>query len=430
MRVRLLLMALLVSAAGCDVSFKNGLFACGQPSDCPSGYFCWSSDSRCYDSKEPECEPKSCEQVIAEFQSVGITIECGSLPDGCDGSIECGSCPQGTACGANGQNFICGCEESTCASYGGGVECGSIPTRCDDSEHEEIFCGDCPGDQLVCVDNQCVCPAGRDCEDECGDRCGAEEICVAGECCTPTYPCSRNECSPPGGLPDGCGGVANCPACSEGEDCVFTNDLVFQCVDDCTCEAQGIECGSSTICGDPTLCGTCADNGFGDGYRCENNRCVCKDQFEYNDDFDSFALVCGGATGVNCLQEAWSVDLQATFHDGTDVDLFSLKVLDAWTPIAVQAYDGSSRRALYVTYLCPDGYPGVLKCSGSTDTVQGIEFCVTDGDLVGLQRACETSVSGQEGMLLVGVEPLDFAGECDPYGLKIIATYGSEIEPY
>lgn len=424
---RLMLIAALATTVGCDVSLKNGLFACGQASDCPSGYFCWSSDSRCYDSKEPECEPKSCDQVIEEFASIGIPVECGSLPDGCEGSVDCGGCPEGSVCGANGQNFVCGCEENTCNSFRGGVECGAIPTRCGGSAADEKFCGDCPGDQLVCVDNQCVCPAGRNCDNQCAAQCEDGEICVGGECCTPAFPCSRNECSPPGGLPDGCGGVANCPPCSSDKECVFTDDLVFECVNDCTCEARDIECGSATICGALTACGTCASNGFEDGYRCENNQCVCEDQFEYNDDFDSFALVCGGATGVNCLQEAWNVDLQPTFHDGNDVDLFTLKVLDARTPIVAQVYDGSSRRALYVTYLCPDGYPGVVECSGSTDTVQGIEFCVTDGDVVGLQRACDKSVSGQVGTLLVGVEPTDFEGKCDKYGLKIIATYGAEI---
>ena len=36
----------LLGLGGCELLLKNGVFACGQPSDCPTGYFCWSSDNR------------------------------------------------------------------------------------------------------------------------------------------------------------------------------------------------------------------------------------------------------------------------------------------------------------------------------------------------------------------------------------------------
>ncbi len=224
MRLRLVLMLGVIALSGCNVAVPNGLFGCGQPTDCPSEYFCWNSDSRCYDSKEPECTPKTCEQVIEDFASLGIPIECGSLPDGCEGSIDCGSCAEGSVCGANGQNFICGCEENTCANFRGGAECGTLPTRCGGDEGP-IFCGTCFGEQ-VCRDNECVCPDGVNCDSGCD---GGE----------PTYPCTFNECSPPGGLPDGCGGVAHCPTCLNGEDCVLSDDTVYECLGDCTCEAKG-----------------------------------------------------------------------------------------------------------------------------------------------------------------------------------------------
>ncbi len=242
----------LILLGGCNVAIPNGLFGCGQQSDCPSEYFCWSSDSRCYDAQEPGCVPKSCDQVMGEFAALGIPIDCGSLPDGCEGSIDCGGCPEGTQCGANGQNFTCGCEELTCATFGPGAECGTIQTRCGGTEGP-IDCGQCFGQQ-VCVDNECVCPAGVNCDLGCG-TCPAGEICVAGECCAPTFPCAQNECSPPGGLDDGCGGQAQCPPCANGDQCVPSDNLTFECLGDCTCQAQGVECGSTTICGQPTLCG-------------------------------------------------------------------------------------------------------------------------------------------------------------------------------
>jgi len=428
-RVRLVLLLAIIAVAGCDVAIKNGLFACGQASDCPSGYHCWASDNRCYDTKEPQCEPKTCEEVIADFASLGIPIECGSLPDGCDGSIECGSCPDGTVCGANGQSFLCGCQESTCATYGGGAECGIIPTHC--GGEASIFCGNCLGDGLECVGNRCVCPSGSNCDDACGGQCTGGEICVGGECCTPTYPCSKNDCSPPEGLPDGCGGVAHCPACPKDADCVLGNDLVYQCVGDCTCEANGTECGSDVICGSPAFCGSCQDNGFEAGFRCESGRCVCEDQFEDNDSLDTAKLVCGESVGgVNCMQEAWSLDIQATFHGRSDWDFYVLRVLDVPTPVVAQVYNGESERSLYMAYLCPEGYPGMVGCSGDTDSVQGLEFCVTEGDVLGIQRSCDKSVSGEIGTLVVGVRPNDLRADCDGYGLKIIATYGQELPAY
>lgn len=426
MGARFALLAALLVLGGCDLAIRNGLFACGQPSDCPSGYFCWSSDNRCYDSKEPECERKSCEQVIEEFASLGIGIECGSLPDGCDGSIECGGCPDGEVCGANGQSFQCGCEEYTCSTFGTGAECGPVPTRCGGDE-ALIFCGDCLGDGQVCVDNKCVCPANVDCGDECDGRCGADEVCVSGECCTPAYPCTQSECSPPGGLPDGCGGFTECPPCGDDEQCVFGDELVYECLGDCTCEAKDYDCGNAIVCGSPTLCGSCADNGFGDGYRCKDNQCVCEDPYEYNDEFDEAALVCGGGLGVNCMQEAWSVDLQASLHDAGDVDVYELLVLDAPTPLVAQLYNGHSDRILAITYICPDGFVGMYECTGWHDEVAGLDVCWTDEDVIAIQRWCDGTAEDDVGLLRVAVEAREHRGDCDEYGLKILATYGQSL---
>jgi hypothetical protein len=403
----------LLGLEGCELLLKNGVFACGQPSDCPTGYFCWSSDNRCYDSEEPSCEPKSCEQVVAEFESIGITIECGSLPDGCDGSIDCGDCPEGSVCGANGQNFVCGCEEVTCATArSGGAQCGEVPARCGGPD-DTIDCGECAGEKVCSETNQCVCPPGADCDDGCEQ----------------TYPCIVNDCSPPGGLPNGCGSKTECPPCAGDAQCTLTEDLRYECVDDCTCEAKGIECGEPTICGERTPCGTCEGNGFGEGYRCEAGRCVCDDAFEVNDSLATAALLCGPEIGgVNCVQEAWSVEVQASLHAEGDVDFYAIETLDVGTPIIAKAYDAKSKRRLAMTYLCPDGWSGLQGCSGSVETIKGVEFCVTEEDAVAIARWCPGSSGSSLGVLLVGVEPIEFRGGCDDYGLRIIATYGQDLE--
>ena len=193
------------------------------------------------------------------------------------------------------------------------------------------------------------------------------------------------------------------------------------------CEAQGVECGNTTVCGSPTLCGTCADNGFEDGYHCDSGRCVCEDLFEFNDSFTSVALICGEETGLNCMQDAWGVDLQATLHSSKDIDYYALQVLDSTTPLIAQAYGGESARILSMTYLCPDGFEGIDKCSESTDSVGGIKFCVSETDTVGIERRCDSSGSSEIGTVLVGVEAKEFRTDCDGYGLNIYATYATEL---
>lgn len=406
--------------AGCDVAIPNGLFGCGQQSDCPSGYHCWASDSRCYDASEPTCQPRTCEQVIGDFASLGIPIECGSLPNGCDGSIECGGCPEGTQCGANGENFVCGCEELTCATFQEGAECGAIATRCPGSP-AEIDCGDCFGQQ-VCDGNRCVCPAGVNCSAGCGGGCDDGEVCVEGECCAPTFPCSQNECSPPGGLDDGCGGTAQCPPCGDEEECVLSDESIFECLGDCTCEAQGVECGSATICGQGTLCGTCRDNGYDDGYRCASGRCICADTFEPNDTIDEAAIAC---EDPNCLQEAWGIELNATVDGPQDVDYYSLQILDAETLLVVELLAGEGDYKLFMTYLCPNGEPGMTGCSGSTESFDGLKYCTSPDRGVGITRFCEPDGFGEVGTLLVGIQPKAFPGICSPYDLSVFATYGA-----
>ena len=397
---------------GCPLAIPNGLFACGQPADCPSGFFCWNTDNRCYDAEEPQCQPDPCEEVLADFAGLGFDIECGSLPDGCDGTIECGGCEEGTACGANGQNFVCSCDEYSCASFGGGAQCGAVPTRCDGSS-ATIDCGSCFGD-YECVDNRCVCPTGTDCDTG----------CPGGE---PTYPCSRNECSPSEGLPDGCGGVAYCPPCGEGEGCTQGDDDLYRCLGECTCEAAGVQCGSATICGAPTLCGSCDDNGF-PGHRCESGTCVCDDELESNDSPSEAAAICTEDAGARCLQDAWSVEVEPTLGSASDIDFFRIDTTNESTMLTAEADDGGNDRWLYLAYLCPDDSSGILLCSELTETIGGIEFCKSGSDEVGLVRDCGSAALSERGTVLAGVAPRGtFAGSCDRYRLRVRATYQSEL---
>ena len=77
----------------------------------------------------PICIPVTCADLHAE---------CGKVPDGCDGVLDCGGCEVGL-CGGNGRNR-CGteiCIGRTCADLGAG--CGEISDDCGGT----VQCGRC-----------------------------------------------------------------------------------------------------------------------------------------------------------------------------------------------------------------------------------------------------------------------------------------------
>jgi hypothetical protein len=400
---------------GCSLNIPNGVYACVSETDCPSGYFCWNSDSRCYDTKEPEatCEPSSCEEVIAQFASVGVDVECGALPDGCEGVAQCPPCGQGEVCGANGQSFMCGCEPDSCADVG--AECGAIEAGC--GIDAAIDCGTCPGD-LQCKDNRCVCLEGQDCDVSCGG-CAAGEVCVEGECCMPLFPCAENRCSPPGGLPDGCGGFVECPPCGGLGECELEpSNERFDCVDDCTCEAQGIECSTTALCGASQFCGICADP---KAPLCDDGRCVCEDRFEPNDTPpEATRLGCGGS----CKLADLSLEVEGTIDSPDDYDFYEIEVghRDDWA-IRLDVTGLQSQRAIFLSYVCPNGSEQISDCSGSTSSFASSQYCIEDQkNALRLAQECGAS-SGAPATVIVGIAAKEgeFRGPCDTYSFTLSA---------
>jgi hypothetical protein len=127
------------------------------------------------------------------------------------------------------------------------------------------------------------------------------------------------------------------------------------------------------------------------------------------------------------MQDAWGIERQATLHSSEDIDYYELIVLDSTTPLIAQAYGGRSDRILSMTYLCPDGSEGIDKCSGSTDSIDGIKFCIAEGDTVGIERRCDSSTISDIGTVRVRVTAREFEGDCDGYDLNIYATYATEL---
>jgi hypothetical protein len=217
---------------GCD-----GILDCG---DCPEGETCSGGgvSNVCGTPPPPACRPTTCAAAGAE---------CGSLGDGCGGTLQCGTCPQGETCGGGGTANVCGtppppaCQPTTCAAAG--AECGLLGDGCGGT----LQCGTCPQGE--------TCGGG-----------GTANVCGA----PPPPACEPTTCEAAGAecglLGDGCGGTLQCGTCPEGETCggggtanVCSAPPPPAC-EPTTCEAAGEECGPVPDgCGGTLDCGPCPE---------------------------------------------------------------------------------------------------------------------------------------------------------------------------
>jgi hypothetical protein len=206
----------------------------------------------------PPCVPGTCAAVGAE---------CGRIPDGCGGVLDCGECSTGY-CGGGGTNR-CGktpCEARSCSDYG--AQCGKLSDGCGGT----LDCGTCPGQDVCTVDYRCVCKP-KTCSElsvECGSRddgcgttlncggCPAEKECKDGNCVCKPKTCSElgHQC---GSVSDGCGGTLDCGKCTGPQMACASTPTGNRCA--CqpkTCDDLKAECGSvSDGCGGTLDCGKC-----------------------------------------------------------------------------------------------------------------------------------------------------------------------------
>jgi hypothetical protein len=66
-----------------------------------------------------------------------LGANCGTLPDGCGGTLNCGTCTLPQTCGGGGTPNVCGCTPTTCALVG--ANCGTIADGCGGT----LDCGTC-----------------------------------------------------------------------------------------------------------------------------------------------------------------------------------------------------------------------------------------------------------------------------------------------
>jgi hypothetical protein len=166
----------------------------------------------------PPCTPTTC---AAQGDN------CGTIADGCGGSLNCGSCPGYQTCGGGGAANVCGCTATTCAAQG--KNCGSIADGCGGT----LSCGSCSGYQT------------------CGGA-GVTNVCG---CAATTCAAQGKNC---GSIPDGCGGTLNCGTCSGSNTCGGGGRAnVCGCTPQVTCADVGWcgyihdGCGHTIRCGSP-----------------------------------------------------------------------------------------------------------------------------------------------------------------------------------
>ena len=212
------------------------------------------------------CTPTTCADAGAS---------CGTLSDGCGGTLSCGSCGATQTCGGGGRANVCGgsCTPTTCAARG--FTCGSTSNGCGGT----LNCGTCAAPQ-TCSANVCRCTPRTTCGvgQNCGtlaDGCGGNITC--GTCTLPQTcggggtanacgaPCVARTCAGQGyncgTAPDGCVGTISCGSCTGNRTCGGGGQNVCgtgACTAT-TCAAQGKTCGViSDGCGATLPCGTCA----------------------------------------------------------------------------------------------------------------------------------------------------------------------------
>jgi hypothetical protein len=274
-----------------DLGIECGMAWLGCGEDTPSNYTdcgsCPTVDggaqvcNTIFHKCEPACVPKG-QQEICDDAKAKKGVECGTISNGCGGTVLCEGlagflgCPAGQACGVRGIGNRCDPPAPPDECVVQGRNCGTITSACTGLT---VNCGDCTTGQ-VCNANG-VCGAActpKTCADyasfECGvfdDGCGSTVTCgcsgggvcdnVTNKCCAATS-CSAafpGECGK--SLADGCGqNILDC-SCSGGEVCTADGGAASAPAS----SATGLCCSphDATFYTSQGQCGTNLPNGCG-----------------------------------------------------------------------------------------------------------------------------------------------------------------------
>jgi len=255
--------------------------------------------------------------------------ECGSVSDGCGGTLACGACAGGKTCTAN-KCVATACAPKTCADLG--AQCGSTNDGCG----KTLACGTC-GVGATCTANKCV---------------------VTGGSCTPKT-CSSVGATC-GSVADGCGKTLACGTCPTGQTCSANKCTTSTCTPK-TCAELAAQCGSiSNGCSGTLSCGTCAG-----GTTCSANKCVTSGGTTWDCAKSAYGGVqywtCGGAsrfkcTGTTPVEEKCGA--LGCFSAGLGKDDACIVADSSWA-CSGSAYGGAQ-------YWTCDGASTMHKCIGSS----------------------------------------------------------------
>jgi hypothetical protein len=159
--------------------------------------------------------PETC-SVLSKLAACG-NKECGSVWDGCTGTLNCGYCTSPSVCGGSGVPGSCGCTPVSKPVACGVKNCGLVSDGCSGT----YDCGTCSSPQ------------------SCGGS-GSAGVCG----CTPLNPslaCTSAGASC-GSIPDGCGGTINCGTCAGDTACGV---VVANHCDSCPKDPVFVDCPSN-----------------------------------------------------------------------------------------------------------------------------------------------------------------------------------------
>jgi hypothetical protein len=212
--------------------------------------------------------------------------------------------------------------------------------------------------------------------------------------------------------------MVDCGGCGTETCKLRPETLRFACIDDCSCEARGFECGTETICGVTQVCGVCDAS----APLCDNGTCVCRDAYEPNDGPSSAAkLPCEGSCGTDVVL----FEGEGTLDRAGDVDFYRIDVTHSRDrAFQVEVLGLRSTREILLTYVCPDGSDRIEDCSGSSGSVGNTKYCSEDGsNVLKLVQGC--SGTGQPAAVIIGIGSKDgeFEGPCDDYSFTVSSFY-------
>jgi hypothetical protein len=168
------------------------------------------------------CEPATCEQ---------LGTDCGTVADGCGGTVDCGSCPDGKSCSLVHPN-VCSELSELCVPVAADVACAGKQCGVEgDGCGGTLDCGSCPDTQLCGLAQPFQC---------------AEPTAGSGSC-PQRITSSADAAAECGVIGDGCGGTLDCGACTGGRVCGV--DAPWQCGTPPVCQPLDPQTACANKCG-------------------------------------------------------------------------------------------------------------------------------------------------------------------------------------